>query len=113
VLRGVARMGGAMDAYTTSRLADAAGVSINVVRDYVMRGLLHLLRHYWILFKLLLTAVATAVLLMKLGPVGALAESAADAAVPSANLLGLRMSMLVHAGGGLLILLAIVTLAGY
>lgn len=30
-----------MDGYTTSRLADAAGVSVHVVRDYVLRGLVH------------------------------------------------------------------------
>ncbi|TWO63321.1 hypothetical protein FN976_28550, partial [Caenimonas sedimenti] len=32
-----------------------------------------LLRHYWVLFKLLLTAVATVVLLLKLGPISVLA----------------------------------------
>ncbi len=30
-----------MDSYTTYRLAAAAGVSVHVVRDYVVRGLLH------------------------------------------------------------------------
>lgn len=30
-----------MNAYTISRLAEDAGVSVNVVRDYVLRGLLH------------------------------------------------------------------------
>ncbi len=36
-----------------------------------------LLRHYWVLFKLLLTSVATAVLFLKLGPISALAAAAA------------------------------------
>jgi MerR family mercuric resistance operon transcriptional regulator len=31
-------------AYTSSRLAEDAGVSVNVVRDYVIRGLLHPVR---------------------------------------------------------------------
>lgn len=30
-----------MDGYTISRLADAADVSVRVVRDYVLRGLVH------------------------------------------------------------------------
>ena len=30
-----------MDDYTISRLAGAAGVSVHVVRDYVLRGLVH------------------------------------------------------------------------
>lgn len=30
-----------MDGYTISRLADAAGVSVHIVRDYVLRGLVH------------------------------------------------------------------------
>jgi len=30
-----------MNAYTISRLAEDAGVSVHVVRDYVLRGLLH------------------------------------------------------------------------
>ena len=29
-----------MNAYTVSRLADDAGVSVHVVRDYIVRGLL-------------------------------------------------------------------------
>jgi MerR family transcriptional regulator, mercuric resistance operon regulatory protein len=34
-----------MDDYTISRLAGAAGVSVHVVRDYVLRGLVHPVRH--------------------------------------------------------------------
>ena len=72
-----------------------------------------LLRHYWILFKLLLTAVATIVLLLKLGPISYLAEEAAKASFSSADLIGLRTSVALHAGGGLLVLLAAATLAIY
>ena len=72
-----------------------------------------LFRHYWVLFKLLLTAVATGVLLLKLGPISYLADAAAETAYSSANLVGLRTSILVHALGGLLVLLAAVTLAVY
>lgn len=72
-----------------------------------------LLRHYWIVFKLMLTAVATIVLFLKLGPISSLAEAAATAQFSSANFVGLRMSILVHAAGGLLVLLAATTLAVY
>jgi predicted secreted protein len=72
-----------------------------------------LLRHYWILFKFLLTALATIVLLLKLGPISYLAEEAAKASFSSGDLLGLRTSVAVHAGGGLLVLLTAATLAVY
>jgi hypothetical protein len=72
-----------------------------------------LFRHYWILFKLLLTAVATIVLLLKLGPISHLADVAAEKTFSSADLIGLRTSLVVHAGGGLLVLLTAATLAVY
>jgi predicted secreted protein len=72
-----------------------------------------LLRHYWILFKLLLTGVATIVLLLKMGPISYLTEVAAETTFSSADLMGLRTSLMVHAGGGLCVLLAAVTLAVY
>lgn len=72
-----------------------------------------LFRHYWIVFKLLLTAVATIVLLLKLQPISALADAAAQSTFSSQDLVGLRTSLLVHAAGGLLVLLAAATLAVY
>ena len=72
-----------------------------------------LLRHYWILFKLLLTTIATVVLLLKLGPISYLADMAAGSTFPSADLIGLRTSLAVHAIGGLLVLLTAATLAVY
>lgn len=72
-----------------------------------------LFRHYWILFKLLLTAVATIVLLLKVGPIGHLADAAAQATFSSGDLIGLRTSIMVHAGAGLLVLMAAVVLAVY
>lgn len=71
------------------------------------------LRHYWVVFKLLLTIGATAVLLLKLGPISYLAEAAATVSFTGADLVGLRTSIMVHAGGGLLVLLTIVALAIY
>lgn len=72
-----------------------------------------LFRHYWILFKLLLTAVATIVLLLKLEPISYLADVAAEATFSSTDLIGLRTSLMVHAAGGLLVLLAAAALAVY
>jgi hypothetical protein len=72
-----------------------------------------LIRHYWILFKLLLTAVATSVLLLKLEPISYLTEIAAQATFSSTDLIGLRTSLMVHAAGGLLVLLAAAALAVY
>lgn len=71
-----------------------------------------LVRHYWVLFKLVLTVVATGVLLLKLEPINQLAEQTALAAA-NANLVGLRTSLALHAAGGLLILLAATVLGIY
>ncbi|WP_186511274.1 hypothetical protein, partial [Caenimonas sedimenti] len=72
-----------------------------------------LLRHYWVLFKLLLTAVATVVLLLKLGPISVLAGAAGSATFSGSDLLGLRTSLTLHAAAGLVVLLAAVGLAIY
>lgn len=71
------------------------------------------LSHYWVLFKLLLTTVATGVLLLKLQPISYLAEAARSIAFSSDALVGLRTSLTIHAAGGLLILLAAIVLAIY
>jgi len=72
-----------------------------------------LVRHYWVIFKLLLTTVATAVLLLKLAPISHLAAVAARTTFSSADLIGLRTSLTIHAAGGLLVLLTVATLAIY
>jgi hypothetical protein len=69
-----------------------------------------LLRHYWVLAKLLLTLVATTVLLLHLPAVSHFAGVAAGTTAP--NLGGLRGELL-HAGGGLLVLLATTALSVY
>jgi hypothetical protein len=72
-----------------------------------------LLRHYWILFKLLLSALATSVLLLKLQPIAYLADAARNATFSSGDLVSLRTSLAVHAAGGLVVLLAALVLAVY
>ncbi|EIT67773.1 MULTISPECIES: hypothetical protein [Hydrocarboniphaga] len=71
-----------------------------------------LFRHYWVTIKLLLTAFATAVLLLKLTPISALA-AAAQTAVSLQEFAGLKLSLVIHAAGGLGVLLVTTALAIY
>jgi uncharacterized membrane protein len=66
-----------------------------------------LFRHYWVLFKLLLTILATIVLLLNMQTVSFLAGVAG-----SADIGGLRGELL-HSGGGLLVLLVTTILSVY
>lgn len=68
-------------------------------------------RNYWVMFKLVLTVVATAVLLSKLGPIAQLGEVAAGPAFSLGDQRELRLSMVVHAAGGLVVLIAAALLA--
>ena len=72
-----------------------------------------LIRHYWVIAKLLLTAFATAVLLLKLAPISALSEAAAIGSFSASSLLELKTSLMLHAVGGLAVLFAITVLAVY
>jgi hypothetical protein len=72
-----------------------------------------LIRHYWVLAKLLLTGIATSVLLLKLVPISGLSAAAAEVDFSPAQFAGLRVSLFVHALGGLLVLLTIATVAVY
>jgi hypothetical protein len=70
-----------------------------------------LFRHYWVLFKLLINVVATAVLLIYVRTFDSMADVAAD---PRSDLSAVRsLSALVHAALALLLLLVATTLAVY
>lgn len=69
-----------------------------------------LFRHYWVLVKFLLTVLATIILLVHMPIVSHFAGIAAE--TNSANLVGLGGELL-HAGGGLLLLLMATTLSVY
>ncbi len=70
-----------------------------------------LFRHYWVLFKLLINLVATAVLLMYMETFSLMARVAAD---PSADLRAVRnVSPALHAALALVLLLAATMLAMY
>jgi hypothetical protein len=64
-----------------------------------------LFRHYWIVAKLGLTTVGTAVLLGHMRTVGRMAQAAAASAPLSSGWDFTRTQLVVHAAGGLLILL--------
>jgi hypothetical protein len=104
----------------------AAWIAMNVIGWYVivplglaslLTGLVQalgtpwgLFRHYWVIVKLLLTVVATTVLLLHMPTVSHFAGVAAEAG--DAGFGGLRGELL-HAGGGLVVLLATTTLSVY
>ncbi|MGH7158442.1 MAG: hypothetical protein ACREGD_05270 [Candidatus Saccharimonadales bacterium] len=72
-----------------------------------------LFRHYWVLAKLLLTAFATTVLLIKLELIGYAAHLAAETILPRADLRTAGMELALHAAGGLLVLLLPAVLSVY
>jgi hypothetical protein len=71
-----------------------------------------LFRHHWVLAKLLLTVIATIVLLLKLKLIGYIA-GVAGTTLSIADLREARIELAVHAGGGLLVLLVVTTLSVY
>ena len=72
-----------------------------------------LFRHYWILVKFLLTAGATIVLLLHMEAVSRMSDLAAEAIFSSTDFRALRIQLVVHAAGGLMVLLAATTLSVY
>lgn len=71
------------------------------------------LRHYWVLFKLVLTTIATGVLLLKMAPISEVADAASAGGSSLDELAGLRLSLAVHAAGGLVVLMIALILALY
>lgn len=65
-----------------------------------------LFRHYWVIFKLVLTFVATVVLLLYTQTIDAVASMASDPAMAGSDF----PSALLHTGGGLLVLVLIAIL---
>ena len=72
-----------------------------------------LFRHYWVVVKLLLTMLSTAVLLVHTKPIGVMARIAAGAEEAGADLAGLRFQLVVASGAALLVLLAATVLSIY
>lgn len=72
-----------------------------------------LFRHYWVLAKLLITLVVTIVLLLQMEAISYVAAMAAQPGFSIGDLSGMRKSLAIHAGGGLLALLLPVVLSLY
>jgi hypothetical protein len=72
-----------------------------------------LLRHWWVLVKFLLTTAATIVLLWHMQAVTRMSGAAADIGLSATDFRALRIQLVVHAGGGLLVLLAATVLSIY
>ncbi|HWJ76045.1 MAG TPA: hypothetical protein VNX29_23000 [Kaistia sp.] len=72
-----------------------------------------LFRHYWVLAKLVLTALDAIVLLPQMQLIGYMADVAADTTLSGSYLREARMTLVAHAGGGLLVLLVPMALSVY
>lgn len=70
-----------------------------------------LVRYYWVLAKLALTTFATIILLLKMRLISYVAKAAQDANVSLTDLRQAKLELLVHAGGGLVVLLIITVLS--
>ena len=72
-----------------------------------------LFRHYWVVTKLLLTLLATVVLLLHTQPIDYLADIAARSSLGSSDLRQLRLQLIGDASAALFVLLATTTLSIY
>jgi hypothetical protein len=72
-----------------------------------------LFRYYWVLVKLLLTIFATIVLLMKMPLIGYAGRRAAETTLSSADLRAAGIPLVLHAAGGILVLLVVTILSVY
>jgi hypothetical protein len=72
-----------------------------------------LFRHYWVLAKLLLTLLVSVVLLLQIELIGYMANAAAETTLSGADVRAARLSLMAHAGGGLLVLLVPAALSVY
>lgn len=72
-----------------------------------------LFRHWWVLVKFLLTTSATIILLRHMQAVTRMSGVAAETILSATDFRALRIQLVVHAGGGLLVLLAATVLSVY
>ena len=98
----------AMEVTATSVIIPLALVSVVIGVVNALGTPWGLFRHYWVLVKLLLTVVATAVLLSQSRTISALATAAQSGEDPR-----MLPGTLVHSIGGLLVLLVIMILSVY
>ena len=70
-----------------------------------------LFRHWWVVIKLVMTVLATVILLVHMQPVGHLADAVAAATLAGGELRGLRVQLLADAGAAIIVLLIATTLS--
>lgn len=72
-----------------------------------------LFRHYWVLIKLIITALATALLLLHLQPVTHMAGIASASDLSATDMTGMRTQLIADAGAAVLVLLVATVLSVY
>jgi hypothetical protein len=72
-----------------------------------------LFRHYWVVVKLVVTVVATAVLVLQVATISDLAAAASSGSIAADDLREDRVSLVLHAGVGLLVLAVPLVLSIY
>ena len=72
-----------------------------------------LFQHYWVVMKLVITVLASTVLLVHMQPIGAVARAAAETSLSGADLVGLRRQLVGDAGAALVVLTLATTLSVY
>lgn len=72
-----------------------------------------LFKHYWIIVKLILTVVCTALLLLHINPVSYMAQAATERILSADELSGLRIRLIADAAVALGVLLLITTVSVY
>ncbi len=70
-----------------------------------------LVRHYWIVIKLVLNVLASAVLLLHMQPIGEVARAAQKAALAGGDLHSMRIQLIADAGAALVVLLVATVLS--
>lgn len=109
------------------QMVRAAYISMGVIGSFVivpfslaalLSGLIQslgtpwgLFRHWWVFAKFLLTTVATAILLTHMQTVTRMSQIAEDTVLSGTDFRGVRIQLIVHAAGGLLVLLAVTALS--
>jgi hypothetical protein len=88
-----------------------ASLASGVVQSLATRW--GLFRHYWVIIKLVLTLLATAVLMVHTRPIGEMAEIAARMGLSPTEHRGMRIQLVFDAGAALVVLVVATVLAVY
>ena len=72
-----------------------------------------LLRHYWVLIKLLITVLSTVILMVHMRPIAHMAEAAAETMLSSTDMRRLRVQLVVDSAAAVVALLIATTLSIY